>query len=167
MLTITERPATLGSSINTRVEKHGDNDVTALDIPLSGISLAAAELNALLLEPGAHDALFERNGSGFDPRIAALGTLRLKNKIEGANVSIHVGLGKDSLELVDCKLARVQLDPQPGGRTDLSVQVQCTPTIDKHVTKLLEHLGADVEVEIVVDGYGDQQALPLDKDEAA
>ena len=101
MLSITPRPARLGSSINTRVEKHGEEDVTALDIPLLDIPLSAAELNALLMDPHAHRLLYNKEGDFEKPTLERLAPLRLKDKIEGAVVEIKVGLAQDAVKLAD------------------------------------------------------------------
>ena len=42
-LSLTKRPAKIGPSINTRTQRHGDDDVPATDIPLSGILVEAAK----------------------------------------------------------------------------------------------------------------------------
>ena len=162
MLTLTEREAVLGNSINTRTEKHGDEDVTALDIPLSGIAIDEQELNILLQDPHAFGALYDapgKRGTMTEPKLKVLAPLKLKDKIEGAEVSLWIGMAKEPVVIRDCKIAKVTLDLQTGGTTLLSVQVQCTPTIDKHITKLLEQLGHAVTVEIRVDGYGEQRDL--------
>lgn len=166
MLTLTEREATLGSSINTRCERHGDEDVTALDIPLSGMALDEKELNILLQDPHAFGALYVAagaRGSMSEPKLKVLGPLKLKDKIEGAEVSLWIGMAKEPVVIRDCKLAKVTLELQTGGTTLLSLQVQCTPTIDKHITKLLEQLGHAITVEIRVDGYGEQRDLLQDE----
>lgn len=171
MLTITEREAILGSSINSRVEKHGDEDVTAFDIPLSGIPVGEVELNVLLQDPKAYSSLYQPPGGAstmHEPRFPVLGELGLKDKIEGAEVSIWIGLAKDPLVLKDCKLKGVTVELQTGGASLVSCKVQCTPQVDKQFTKLFEHLGHDVQVEIRVDGYGEQvDALDEPQERAA
>ena len=57
MLTLPTRPAKIGGSINTRTEKHGDDDVAALDIPLEFL-LEPDELCAILKTEDAAARLF-------------------------------------------------------------------------------------------------------------
>lgn len=168
MLSISQRPAHIGSSVNSRVEKHGDDDVTAFDIPITGIPLEAEEINQLLQDPHAWDKLYDpRSGGGHDPAFPLLAPFKLKHKIESATVLIRFGLQRTALQLTDCTIAKVIIEPTAGGTTLVSLQVQCTPTLDKSMTNLFEHLGGDCELELHVAGYGDQQPLPLETKPAA
>lgn len=161
MLSLSNRPCRIGSSINTRTEKHGDEDVTALDIPLSDILLEAVELNILLQEPHAAQVLFNAPpGKLAEPVFTSIKSLRLKDKIEGASVVISLNSTTD-VKLSDCKISKVTLDPQVGGLTAMSVQVQCTPKLDSSIARLLEKLNCEATVEILAEGFGDQKPLPL------
>lgn len=162
MLTLSNRTCRIGVSVNTRTEVHGEDSVTALDIPLTAIMLDANELNMLLQEPHAYQVLFNtRDGGKFvEPVFRVLKALRLADKIEGASVVLALGSGA-ALKLTGCKIAKVELAPQVGGLTEMSLQVQCTPKLDSSIARLLEKLNCDVEVEIHADGYGDQKPLPL------
>lgn len=162
MLSISKRPARLGSSINTRAERHGDDNVTALDIPLSEIMLTAEELNALMQEPHAHNVLFDhaKGGSLIEPVFEQVPFLPLAGKIEDATVTL--GFNDEELQLVPCNLKRLRLVPRVGGLTSLSCLVQCVPKLDSLVARLLERLNSDVSVSIACEGFGAQQQLPLD-----
>lgn len=162
MLRISNRSCRIGTSINTRTEMHGDDSVTAIDIPLGEIMLDAAELNMVLCEPHAHQVLFAtRDGGKFiEPVFRVLKALRLAGKIEGAHVTLELG-GKNTLKLSECKIARIELAPQAGGLTAMSLQVQCVPKLDSLVARLLEKLNCEIEVEVTAQGYGDQKPLPF------
>jgi len=162
MLTIAQRGARLGSSINTRVEKHGDEDVTAFDIPLDEIMLDAGELAALLGEPHAHTLLFDTSNIPHEPIFRMLKDFRLKEKIDSADVTLFIGLERVPIKFTDVKLARISIEPMVGGLTRLAVQVQCTPNLESKVLGLLfEKLGAEIDVEISSEGHGAQAQLPL------
>jgi len=152
MLNLNRRAAHIGVSFNGRREKHGDEDVPALDIKLEGITLGEKEFNALLGDPHAEEAFFDPPGKTSTlvvPRFPKLDSLKLKDKIKGVKVSIWLD-GKDTPILLDgCDLAKITLDPQDGGTVALSCQVQCSEPGDKAVSKLFDHLGATVSVEIV------------------
>lgn len=60
MLTLEIHPATL-SNLNIRTEKHGDELQLAADLKLS-MNVAGVVLNDL--EPGLHESLFRKPGSG-------------------------------------------------------------------------------------------------------
>lgn len=162
MLSLSNRPCRIGSSINTRTEKHGDEDVTALDIPLNEIMIEDVELNILLQEPHASNVLFNAPpGKLAEPVFKSIKSLRLKDKIEGASVIITLN-GSTEVKLSDCKISKVTLDPQIGGLTCVSLQVQCTPKLDSLIARLLEKLNCEATVEILAEGFGEQKALPLD-----
>jgi hypothetical protein len=165
VLTLNRRPCRIGTSINTRREKHGDENVTAIDVPLSGLMLEAAELNMILREPHAHGVFFDhaKGGALVEPVFRdVVPFIPIAGKAEGAEVQLEWN-NTTVMLLLDCKLARMRLVPQVGGLTALALQVQCTPKLDSLVAKLLERLDSDVDVTIRCDGYGAQQELPLGK----
>ena len=59
-----KRVAKIGPSINTRTEKHGEENVPAIDIPLSSIMLTGKELGRLLRQETAAEDWFEKNSDG-------------------------------------------------------------------------------------------------------
>jgi hypothetical protein len=150
MLTLDKRPCRIGGSLNSRTEKHGDEDVPALDVPLEGLMLTKEELNALTGDPYMHDALFSHRSQGKldEPILRMFRPLVLREKFEQGQVLLTVGLGADiEIELKDVKLARVTLEPQVGGLTACSVQVQCTPSAET-VAQLWPYMGHDVDCEL-------------------
>ncbi len=162
MLSLKSRTGRIGSSINTRAEMHGDESVTALHIPVSEIKLDAEELNALLQEPHAHNVLYEtKAGSPAEPVLKTIKALRLADKIESANVTLEL-TNDTTLKLVNCKLSKIELALELGGLTSMSAQIQCVPKLDSTIARLIEKLGAEISIEIRVDGFGDQQKLALE-----
>jgi hypothetical protein len=152
-MTLNSRPCMLGSSINSRVEIHGDENVPALDIPLSAIMLTGTELNALLQEPYAHSALFNERTNPralVEPLFKQLHPLKLKDKFEESSVTLVVGLNRKTVTLNDVKLAKLTLQPLVGGLTALKLIVQCTPTLDDGITTLLAFMNHDADVEITI-----------------
>lgn len=168
MLTLAKRTAKIGNAINTRAEMHGEDSVTALDIPLTDIMLDARELNAIMREPHAHNVLFDQSGVAMGGRIVQpvfqhIKPLQLAEKIEGASIVITHGIDNQELRLVNINLAKVRLEPCVGGLTAMSCTVQCTPDLDAGIASLLERLNSTVEVEIDCGEFGKQQDLPLNK----
>ena len=167
MLTLDKRPARIGGSMNSRTEKHGDEDVPALDIPLEGLMLTKEELNALTGDPYMHDALFSHRSQGKldEPILRNFRPLVYREKFEEGQVLLRVGLGADiEVDLKDVKLARVTLEPQVGGLTACSVQIQCRPTAET-VAQLWPYMGHEVDAEVTFgkkSAKGEKQAeLPL------
>lgn len=148
MLTITKRPCKIGGHMNARTEKHGDEDVPALDIALDGIMLTAEELNALLEDPTAHRALFQsQNGKLTEPTFAKFKPFVLKDSYDDATVTIIVGLRNDEITLHGCKLRRITLEPQTGGMTKLSLSVGARPELEE-IPTLFDYMNHDADVEI-------------------
>lgn len=131
-LTLSKTPCRIGSSMSTNTEHHGDEDVCAIDIPLDGIMLARADLDALLGE-GAHAALYVTpapNGEEALPeiRLPQLRPLALKDHFEDARVVLRPGFADDEfLVFAGCKVGKVKLELQAGGLTKLSCSVRARP----------------------------------------
>jgi hypothetical protein len=162
MLKIGRRTAMVGTGIPSRTEKHGDENVTALDIPLGAITLAPTTLEELL--PGASERLFD---SQKNPVFTRLKAFRLREKIESARVTLWLGLDPTELVFADVKLTKGDITPTHGGGADLSLTVQVTPDLDESIALLLGHLNQQVEVEIEAQHYGSQGELELPQREAA
>lgn len=158
MLKIARRTAKIGPSINTRTERHGEDDVTALDIPLREITLAPAGLEELL--PGAGARLFDDK---HEPVFSRLKPFALREKIESARVTLWMGLEPDELKFPDVRLSKIAITPQSGGGAMLQLTVQVTPNLDESIAQLLEQLNRQVEVEIECENYGSQGELVLEQ----
>jgi len=151
MLSISLRTAKLGPSINNRTEKHGDEDVPAADISVGALLLTAEELNALLDNPGAHERLFVQTSATslpepFFTRFA--GGFTLADKFEGANVRIEYGLEPNVIQLPDVKIAKVYLEPQTGGLTMVSLQIQASHDWSESAPELVACMNREIKIEI-------------------
>jgi hypothetical protein len=168
---ITKRPAQVGPSINTRTEKHGEENVPGVDIPLSAIFLEKDEVNNLLQDPDAYDALYtEDRSKQLEPRFLTIEPIRLSDKFTGARVTISVNGAGEGTDLVlkPAKISKIALSPQVGGLTLMSCTVQGNPSDHTDVLALLnlkcrvQILGANLEETAA------EPELPLDhKDQAA
>lgn len=121
---LSRRPAKLGCSINCRTERHNEEPVPALDIPVH-LMISAKELNELMQEPHTADAWFETGGGElpkpFDKHLAPR---KLKGKFEKSMAELWFGLKNDQVSFEDCKISRVILDPQVGGMTAVTLKIQ-------------------------------------------
>jgi hypothetical protein len=162
MFSIQDRGARIGNQIGSRGEQHGDESVTAVDIPLDDIMLDERELNALLREPHAYRCLYnvERGGSVVEPMFPHVKPIALKDKIEEARVVIDFGLD-DSITIVPAKIAKIKLEPRTGGLTAMSCTVQSTPELGEQLARLLGKINHDVVVSIDGGQFGAQKELPL------
>lgn len=164
MFNIQDRPAKVGANINSRGEHHGEEIVTALDVPLEDIMLDEQELNALLREPLAYRALFnlERGGRVVEPLFPKIKPIALREKLEEATVIINFGLD-EWVKLVPAKLAKIKIEPRAGGLTAMSCTIQSTPELAEPIARLLGKLNNEVVISIDGGQWGAQQDLPLNQ----
>lgn len=165
MLKLDRRKAKIGSSINTRTQIHGEDNVTALDIPLKGVALSPEELGFVMLNPRAHKLLYTKKKGRPDQPIwgGILGALPFANKVKGVTVTLYIG--RKPLKLIDVSLTKLRLEPQEGGTTHWSFTVQCTPDLDESIEALLGRLNTDVDLMLECQGYGEQEELPLEEED--
>jgi hypothetical protein len=158
-----KREAKLGTSIPFRAEFHGDEAVAATDVPISGVMLTQQELCDVLQEPLAARALFVRRAGSTldDPLIRGIQALKLVDKIDTAKVMVFVGVEQSPVDLGNCKIKGITLEPKTGGLTEMSFKIQANPTLDKRIGVLLEHMDAGVMVEIGYEHNAEQQQLPM------
>lgn len=124
ILQLTERPATIGGSINTRTEHHGEELVPAGDIPLAGIMLNQAEFDALSGE-GTHARLFAKaEGGAIEPAMPdlTLDPVAIAGKFEDSQVTLEVE--GNTATLHDVTIAKCRGVRQVGGNVELSCVVQ-------------------------------------------
>ena len=150
MITITARPAKLGTGMNNRTEMHGDESTPAADIAVNGLMLSPEELNALLGDQHADRALFNDDRGVKRPIFRCLKPFRLTEKFKGARVTFVLSVLNDNsspIVLKDCKLSRITLQPCEGGLTMVSLMVQGLPTEDQN-GRLFGHLNREITIEI-------------------
>lgn len=149
-LTLRSRLCKIGTNINVRTEKHGDQPVPACDIPLKGVMLSKDELNTLLGDDGAFDALYRDVEGTPEPIFAKhFKPFVLVDTFEGAGVKLQLSDVKDGIEveLEDVSLNALKLEPQVGGLTSLNLQVQAAPDSDDMST-IIAFVDAQVRVAI-------------------
>lgn len=126
-LNLNKRSAEIGGSINTRTERHGEELVPGVDIPVTGLMLDKEELNILLEDEFAHDCLFtDARGKQLEPRFLNVAPIVVLGKFEEASVTISLQ-GEDGLLLKPAKISKIILEPQVGGLTLVSCTIQANP----------------------------------------
>ena len=160
MLNIHKRDC-LMAHINPREENHGDEELIAFDIKLTDIMLSAMEIGALMENPRQHELWFNTGVIPAVPITDKLEPYKHHAKVEGANVTLFIGLGDKQFKFADVKLKGITFEPMVGGLTAMSCKVQVLPTLNGDTGELMATMGKSLHVEISVDGYGDQAQLPL------
>jgi len=166
-LKLTRRTISLGGSINPRTQKHGNENVTALDVPLLKIALSPEELGEVMLNPKAHKLLFsKKKGRPDEPSFGKVASIiPFNHKVIG--VSCRLYLGRRVLAVTDATLNRCRIELQPGVIW-WHVQLQCVPDLDENhplMEALMSRLGEQIDAEIECEHYGAQPELPLEEDE--
>ena len=136
-LTLSKRPGQIGPSINTRTEKHGEEDVPGIDIPVSGIYLNAEELAIVLEDQDAQECFYvgPTGKAAAEPRFMRARPLQLEGKLTDAKVQISVG--DHQVLLKPAKIKGISLEFRVGGLTEMSCIVQGNPSANTDVLELL------------------------------
>lgn len=150
--------------IHNRTEKHGEEDVPAIDVPIVGFALNAEEFNGLLVHPFAHRALFDTSKTPAEPVFNCFRPLALAEKWHEATVTLYLGMGRDPVRLDNAKISKIRLDPKTGGMVSMDCSAQRVANLED-VPKLLAFQGHEIEVAIDVDPTAKpvktQKQLPL------
>ena len=166
---LNKRPAKIGNSVNARSERHGDELVPAMDVPLQSVMLPKNELNSLMRDKTFWDRVFNERKDGFpEPANTNIKAWSLTDKYEHTTATILVGLHEREFVIEDCKASKLTLSPCVGGLTELCVTLQIL--IDDKNTALFEFMGKDCQVEMklgdrIKDKDLKQPELPLDASE--
>lgn len=166
ILKLNKRPCRLGGSINTRTEKHGDEDAPACDIPVEGLMLDRDELEALLGK-GSYVALFiNRRNSGMsvaEPTDLAkrVKTLQMTDKFIDSRAKLLLGIDGFEVLLEDeLTVSKIKLEPQVGGLTACALTLQCCAEANA-VARLYAQMGSEISAEIRIgkkdEGKNDKQ----------
>jgi hypothetical protein len=163
MLQLKGKPATMGV-INNRLEKHGDESVTAFDIPLDML-LDQDELEELV--PHASAMLFDDKRDVLQPAFPQFESHTLKDAIDAKEAMIAIGAGAKpyEIEFGEVRLKGLTLTPLTGGETQLHVTLQVRPD-SKHLAKLIDAQETQIKFTFSEGNFAPknkrrQQELPL------
>lgn len=121
----------IGGSINVRTEKHGDENVSAMDIPCAML-IKRKELNQLMREETTDALLFKSQNEGhYEPVFGGkIGPIPVLGKFKKSKVALKCGVNEQEITFEDCVLSKLKIDPQIGGMTLLKFTVQAKLTDD-------------------------------------
>lgn len=159
------------TNINVRTERHGDDDVDAYDLDFS-IEGGNAEVLGLL-DPELCDAFYFRAKTTDDEpdlpgvdkilpnlRFPKLGPLPWGDKVEGADLLIEYGTGRQAsnISLSGGKSQTKKVELKEGGTTVLGLQFQTSNMPDGVLDKLRKKLKQELTVTIVQSETARQEA---------
>lgn len=165
MLNIPETYAQMGKIANN-LEKHGEQDVTAFDIPIAGIVLTGEQFNALSEDPYADRWLFNMQGEMREPNLARFEPLTLLDSFEDATVMLKCSDAE--FTFAAARVKDVTFEGKRGGDILLSFSVRVRPQNDREITVLLAHQNHEIRIDvadakIALKGGRNQQELPLSR----
>ncbi len=132
-LDISTRPANIGGNIATRGERTGEEDTTAVSIPLRDLLLDEGDINRMMGLADAANRLFVVLGGASTPALQGASIL-LAEKFRNARVRLAGSFGK--VEFLGAVVSRVKLTPQAGGATSMDCTVTARPTQNQKVDVL-------------------------------
>ena len=167
---LTDKVCRLGKIANN-LEHHGKDWVTAFAIPVSGLNLTAAELNAFLRDRYAHRSWYDTSKAGAaEPMPWWNGEeFRLSKSYEADELLITVsgdqelrfessGDPKDEDYRAACRISDLVLAPQVGGMTEVRFKLYVLPELGKRNLLLQEHQHREVRI-----SWKDGRAIERDK----
>lgn len=161
MLSLSQRGCFLGEKYGGKKIK--EEETRTLKVELTDVILSKAEVNALLDEPHAYEALYDTTKRPHRPFLKCLKALELKDAWEGAYVAIWYEMGATRLEFKKATLSKIKLELREDGETAMRCTVEGETVLDKKVAEIIERIGTAVECEIRAQRPDDQKDLPLNQ----
>lgn len=159
--------------LNTRTEKHGDEDVGAIDLKLSG-HFPNAVLNKF--SHGLRESLYHRGSNGPDlidphhlpelghPLIAGFA---LDGDMSPARFAIFAdGTNDEEHVFTDAKVKKIKLEPMEGGTVVLSFTVSISEPDPEVVAELFALQQQDLKINLCKQEQA-QQELDVEQDQDA
>lgn len=151
----------LFSHLNSRTEKHGEDNVAAGDLKiraqLSNDCLAmfhpSLKSSLYFYDKTADEDLVDKAKSeepGYMPhlRFAQIEGFKWDGEIVGAKVTVHSGIdAKSDIALDDCKVNQFSLEPQNGGTVIVTMRIQMHPN-EKQAGKLWAMVGDNIVLSV-------------------
>lgn len=130
-LSLTKRPASIGAGIPTRTERHGNDEVGALTIPVRGILLFEKDVIQMYNDPDAHSRLFTgARSAALEPAFPNT-VLMITDKFKGAKVTLKADTMEDALVLKPATVENIRLVCEDaGGHVIMSCTIKGAPADD-------------------------------------
>lgn len=146
--------------VNLRPEKHGDEDVPAIDLKFC---LAASNAALDMFHPKLRDALYynaeaEQGQEQIDGvpevlpnrRFTAMEPIDWDLELPNRIVVVDWGLGDDSnIKLHDCRVNRFKISPIEGGTVEIEFRVQTSQIPEGALDKLSKKLKQETAISIL------------------
>ncbi|MFD1558310.1 hypothetical protein ACFSHT_22215 [Paraburkholderia silviterrae] len=163
-----ERQLTKLLHVNLRTEKHGDQEVPAIDLRFR---YTASNNSLVMFSPTLKSSLFEKEDSpqkqiNPDPdhltvvKNPKMGPVRWDETYECARVVIHIGAsGKEDVVLNDCKVNKWLIEVKAGGTVIYEYRVQANAN-EKEIAKIAGLLNHEIFVTLDPEGGEAEEEKP-------
>lgn len=137
-LSLTKRPAKIGAGIPTRTERHGDDEVGAMTIPIREIILFPKDICAIYNDEDMHSSLFKKDPStGLLTPTLTDSIITITNKFKGAKVTLQADTMEEALILKPATVENIVLiEQETGGLIQMSCTIKGAPADDANVNIL-------------------------------
>jgi hypothetical protein len=151
LLTLDQREAKLGNSINTWALKMGKTDTAPAKSIQVSTTISRAELCSLLREPLAGESFFNDKAGLAEPLYATkIGAIAISGDFTDSELRIYVGIDMKQITLDPVTLTGLKFVPLTGGRSTLKFQAQYKPQESDDLRELERWLDHDCKIEALV-----------------
>lgn len=165
MIKLPRKPAKLGTNINGRTEKHGDERVPKMDIKLTTL-LTEKQTIALTGESHVVAAWFKTEGGKYaDPLLKGFAPYRKEGKYKDSLCVLTVGVNAKKIDLGDVTIKSLVFKPIDKGATQLACTIQASATMKTLEAFLWMDQEVDAQLEfgeVEDDEDESQERLPLE-----
>jgi len=127
--------------INLRSEAHGDSMVRAMDIRFLAIDVEGEHLDALI--PHYKALLYKNN----EPVLQEVYPLKVRHKV--LNASAKIKIGRKTITLAGCDIAKIKITPRAKGNCDIDLAIQTSDFTDGILDGLSRCLGEILPLELI------------------
>jgi hypothetical protein len=134
--------------ISNNLEKHGDQDVPAFSIPITGLMLSKEQLCTLMRDKFVHQSWYNNKRDLQEPMDWCKNvTIKLDEHYDGATVAFK--LQDDTvLEFQNCKLGNIIPNATLGGLTAVDLQIQLIPGLERENLLLQEYQNREIKLSV-------------------
>lgn len=148
-LSLTKRPAKIGAGIPSRTERHGDDEVGAMTIPVKDITLFPQDINVMFNDGDAHARLFIKAGTPDASPSLGGALLYIQEKFKGAKVTIKADTMTEALILKPATVENIWLTrEESAGLVKMTCTIKGAPA-DDTVVNILRMLNRKCSIAIL------------------
>lgn len=162
----------LMGKLSNNLERHGEDEVTAFEVPVQGITLSAEAFNSLMEDPYADRWLFSDKADMREPNAVKFKPFEMIDTFEEAVVTMT--LGEKAFTFHDCRIKGVTIEAKRGGDIFLGFSVRIRPENPEQIIQLIDYQNHEIKIDVqdakvVLKGGRKQQELALSQpaDDAA